>query len=124
MLWPWPSSATSSEVTRLHSRALGQVRLLAAALMVLLASSTPTLAQSVGCIPPVAPFVSSDPRDVQAYADLIRGDFEAYIADFEGNMRCLDVERERAFEEGQTVIQEYGRFQQISEHLRSPDPAG
>lgn len=88
----------------------------------LVASSPPALAQGFGCVPPVAPFVPSDPRDVQAYADLIRGDFEAYIADFEDYMRCLDVERARVFAEGQEVTAEYGRFQQLTERLGPSGP--
>ena len=55
----------------------------------------------------------SDPRDVQDYADLIRQDFENYIADFSAYMRCLDVERARAFSEAQEVTAEYGRFSQF-----------
>lgn len=69
-------------------------------------------------MPPVRPFVPSDVRDVEAYSDLIRQDFEKYIADFEAYLRCLDTERARVFAEGQEVIEEYGRFQQFTVELR------
>jgi hypothetical protein len=47
---------------------------------------------------------------MRAYADLIRGDFEAYIADVQEYFRCLDDERARAFVEAGEVSEEYGRF--------------
>lgn len=79
----------------------------------LLLDPAPLLAQATGCTPPLRPFVPSDPRDIQVYADLIRQDFEIYIADFEAYLRCLDAERTRVFAEGQEVIREYGRFQEL-----------
>ena len=33
------------------------------------------------CTPPERPFLPASREDMRAYADLIRGDFEAYIAD-------------------------------------------
>jgi hypothetical protein len=47
---------------------------------------------------------------MRAYADLIRGDFEAYIADVQDYFRCLDEERARAFVEAREVSEDYGRF--------------
>lgn len=91
--------------------------ILSGALLAVLACALPALAQEVGCIPPVPPFVPSDPRDVQAYADLLRQDFETYIAEFGAYMRCLDAERARAFQEGQAVTREYGRFQELTNRL-------
>ena len=44
------------------------------------------------------------------YADLIRQDFETYLAQVQGYFRCLDAERSRAFGEAQEVSEEYGRF--------------
>ena len=73
----------------------------------------PAVAQPAGCFPPLRPFVPGDPRDVEAYADLIRQDFEAYIADFDAYLRCLDAERARVFQEAQEVTAEYGRFQDL-----------
>ena len=58
---------------------------------------------------------------MQAFADLLRWDFEAYIADFGAYLQCLDAERARVFEEGQEVTQEYGRLQALTGHLRSPE---
>lgn len=83
----------------------------------LLLGSAPLSAQGLGCTSPIRPFVPSDPRDVQVYANLIREDFETYIADFEAYLRCLDAERTRVFAEGQEVIREYGRFQELVESL-------
>ncbi|TNC46188.1 hypothetical protein FHG66_19320 [Rubellimicrobium rubrum] len=79
----------------------------------------PCVAQPVGCIPPIRPFLPSDPRDVRAYADLLRQDFEAYIEDFDAYLRCLDAERARVFEEGQEVTQEYGRLRALTLRSRS-----
>ncbi|WP_394347651.1 RNA-binding protein [Rhodobacter capsulatus] len=47
---------------------------------------------------------------MRAYADLIRGDFEAYITEVQDYFRCLDDERARAFVEAREVSEEYGRF--------------
>jgi len=57
--------------------------------------------------------VPSDPHDVQAYSDLIREDFETYIADYGAYLICLDAERLRVFGEGQEVTMDYGRFQDL-----------
>ena len=48
--------------------------------------------------------------DMRAYADLIRSDFEAYIADVQDYFRCLDAERARAFVEAREVSEDYARF--------------
>ncbi|MDP3195360.1 hypothetical protein [Tabrizicola sp.] len=62
------------------------------------------------CTPPERPFLPTSREDMRAYADLIRGDFEAYIADVQDYFRCLDEERARAFVEAGEVSEEYGRF--------------
>jgi hypothetical protein len=62
------------------------------------------------CIPPERPFLPASREDMRAYADLIRGDFEAYIADVQEYFRCIDDERARAFVEAREVSEEYGRF--------------
>lgn len=62
------------------------------------------------CTPPERPFLPTSREDMRAYADLIRGDFEAYIADVQDYFRCLDEERARAFIEAREVSEEYGRF--------------
>ena len=49
-------------------------------------------------------------EDMRTSADLIRGDFEAYIADVQEYFRCIDEERARAFIEAREVSEEYGRF--------------
>ena len=81
----------------------------------------PCHAQPISCLPPIRPFLPSDPRDVQAYADLLLQDFEAYIADFGTYLRCLEAERARVFEEGQEVTQEYGRLQALTARSQSPE---
>ena len=63
-----------------------------------------------GCLAPSRPFVPSDPRDAREYADLIRTDFELYLADIQAYFRCLDAERARAFDEAREVSEEYGQF--------------
>lgn len=62
------------------------------------------------CTPPERPFLPASREDVRAYADLIRGDFEAYIADVQDYFRCIDEERARAFIEAREVSEDYGRF--------------
>ena len=62
------------------------------------------------CIPPARPLLPASQDDIRAYADLIRGDFEAYIADVQDYFRCLDEERTRVFVEAKEVSEEYGRF--------------
>ncbi len=62
------------------------------------------------CAPPERPFLPASREDMRAYADLIRGDFEAYIADVQEYFRCLDEERARAFVEAREVSEDYGRF--------------
>ena len=62
------------------------------------------------CTPPERPFLPASRDDMRAYADLIRGDFEAYIADVQEYFRCIDEERARAFSEAREVSEEYGRF--------------
>ena len=62
------------------------------------------------CFAPSRPFVPNDPQAAQEYADLIRNDFENYIQDIQSYFRCLDEERERAFQEARDVSEEYGWF--------------
>ncbi len=62
------------------------------------------------CVSPERPFLPRSQEDMRTYADLIRGDFEAYIADVQDCFRCLDEERERAFVEAREVSEDYGRL--------------
>jgi hypothetical protein len=62
------------------------------------------------CTPPERPFLPAAREDMRAYAGLIRGDFEAYIANVQDYFRCLDDERARAFVEAREVSEDYGRF--------------
>ncbi|WP_240620819.1 hypothetical protein [Pseudooceanicola lipolyticus] len=70
-------------------------------------------ASAASCLPPPRPFVPSDSEAAQAYADLIRSDFELYIRDIQSYFRCLEEERARAFEEAREVSQDYGRFLEL-----------
>jgi len=65
---------------------------------------------AAACTPPERPFLPQSQEDMRAYADLIRGDFEAYIADVQEYFRCVDAERARAFVEARQVSEDYGRF--------------
>lgn len=47
---------------------------------------------------------------MRAYADLIRGDFETYIAAVQDYFRCLDDERARTFMEAREVRDDYATF--------------
>ena len=47
---------------------------------------------------------------MRAYADLIRADFEAYIAEVQDYFRCLDEERARTFTEAREVSDDYATF--------------
>lgn len=67
-------------------------------------------AAGAACISPERPFLPQSQEDMRIYADLIRGDFEAYIADVQEYFRCIDEERARAFVEAREVTEEYGRF--------------
>ena len=77
-----------------------------ALLITVLVAASPAYA----CTPPERPFLPASREDMRTFADLIRGDFEAYIADVQEYFRCLDEERARAFIEAREVSEEYGRF--------------
>ena len=78
--------------------------------LVLLITFSVAVGPAHACTPPERPFLPTSREDMRAYADLIRGDFEAYIADVQDYFRCLDDERARAFVEAREVSEEYGRF--------------
>lgn len=52
---------------------------------------------------------------MRAYADLLRSDFEGYTADIQGYFRCLDAERQRAFQDAREVSEDYGRLVELLE---------
>ena len=74
-----------------------------------------TAGPAAACISPKRPFLPQSQEVMRTYADLIRGDFEAYIADVQDYFRCLDEERARAFIEAREVSEDYGRFQRAQE---------
>ena len=65
---------------------------------------------AAACISPERPFLPQSQEDMRTYADLIRADFEAYIADVQEYFRCIDEERARAFTEARKVSDGYARF--------------
>ncbi|MDO9638859.1 MAG: hypothetical protein Q7J44_09980 [Pseudotabrizicola sp.] len=67
------------------------------------------------CTAPERPFLPQSRADMRIYADLIRWDFEIYIADVQNYFRCLDEERARAFVEAREVAEEYGQFVRMVE---------
>ena len=67
------------------------------------------------CIRPERPFLPASQDAMQTYADLIRQDFEKYIADIQRYFRCVDDERGRAFLEAQEVSKDYERFVRVVE---------
>ena len=62
------------------------------------------------CTPPERPFLPQAQQDMRIYSDLIREDFESYIAQVQDYFRCNDEERARAFVEAREVTEDYGRF--------------
>ena len=78
--------------------------------LVLLITVIVAVGPTHACIPPERPFLPASREDMRTFADLIRGDFEAYIADVQEYFRCIDEERARAFVEAREVSEEYGRF--------------
>ena len=70
---------------------------------------------SADCVRPERPFLPQSQDDMRTYADLIRGDFEAYISDVQDYFRCVDEERARAFAEASEVSEDYGRFLNVVE---------
>lgn len=76
----------------------------------LLITALPAVGPAHACTLPERPFLPQSQDDMQTYAELIRADFEAYIADVQDYFRCVDEERARAFAEAREVSEDYGRF--------------
>ena len=75
--------------------------------MVVLSWGSAAIAGS--CLPPAPPWMPTDADDVQAYADLLKRDAEAYFADVENYFRCLDQQRREVFLQAQEATEEYAR---------------
>lgn len=73
------------------------------------------IAAAADCVPPERPFLPQSQEDMRAYADLLRSDFEGYIADIQDYFRCLDAERQRAFQEAREVSEDYGKLVELLE---------
>jgi hypothetical protein len=67
-------------------------------------------ASYAACVVPQRPFVPTDESSKREFEELIRSDFEKYIAAAQHYFQCLDVERQRVFEEAREVTQEYDMF--------------
>jgi hypothetical protein len=86
-------------------------RILAALIVVAQAQD----AVAAPCLAPERPFLPQSREDMRRYADLLRADFETYIAEVQTYFRCLDEERARAFVEAREVVEQYGQFQHALE---------
>ncbi len=86
------------------------------AILALMIVATPAQAAvAAPCIAPERPFLPQSREDMRRYADLLRADFETYIAEVQTYFRCLDEERARAFVEAREVVEQYGQFQHALE---------
>ncbi|SOC21498.1 hypothetical protein SAMN05877809_1175 [Rhodobacter sp. JA431] len=83
--------------------------------LVLMIALFATASPAHACAPPARPFLPSSKEDMHLYADLIRGDFETYIAEVQDYFRCMDEERSRTFVEAKEASEDYGRFQDALE---------
>jgi hypothetical protein len=79
-------------------------------LFLLLITALAAVGPAHACAPPERPFLPQSQDDKRTYADLIREDFETYIADVQNYFRCVDEQRARTFVEAREVSEEYGRF--------------
>ncbi len=70
------------------------------------------------CLPPVPPWMPTDPDDVRAYADLLRRDAEAYFAEVEQYFRCQDQERREGIEQAREVSEGYARVLELQGRVR------
>ncbi|WP_082638140.1 MULTISPECIES: hypothetical protein [Roseobacteraceae] len=84
--------------------------------MVVLSWGSAAIAGS--CLPPAPPWMPTDADDVQAYADLLKRDAEAYFADVENYFRCLDQQRREVFEQARVVSGDYARVLEFLNDMR------
>lgn len=90
-------------------------------LVMLYMAASPPQAQSHAelCLPLTPPLVPGDTRLIREFADLLREEFEQYLAGVPGYFRCLDDERARAWREAAEVTAQYGTFFEV---LRAAPP--
>jgi hypothetical protein len=81
------------------------------AVMVVLSWGTAGIAGS--CLPPVPPWIPTDPDDVRPYADLLRRDAETYFTDVEQYFRCQDQERGEVFVQARKFSEAYARLLEL-----------
>lgn len=70
------------------------------------------------CLPPVPPWMPTDPDDVRAYADLLRRDAEVYFAEVEQYFRCQDKERRAIFEQARGASKDYARVLELLDEVK------
>ena len=86
------------------------------AILALMIVATPAQAAvAAPCLAPERPFLPQSREEMRRFADLLRADFETYIAEVQTYFRCLDEERARAFVEAREVVEQYGHFQHALE---------
>ena len=86
------------------------------AVMVVLSWGSAAIAGS--CLPPVPPWMPTNPDDVREYADLLRRDAEAYFTDVERYFRCLDQQRREVFEQARGASEDYARVLDFLDDMR------
>ncbi|WP_158214539.1 hypothetical protein [Phaeobacter sp. 22II1-1F12B] len=84
--------------------------------MVVLSWGSAAIAGS--CLPPAPPWMPTDADDVQAYADLLKRDAEAYFTDVERYFRCLDQQRREVFDQARDVSGSYARVLELLDDIR------
>ncbi len=81
------------------------------AVMVVLSWGSAAIAGT--CLPPAPPWLPTNADDVQAYADLLKRDAEAYFADVENYFRCQDQERREVFVQAREFSEAYARLLEL-----------
>jgi hypothetical protein len=67
-------------------------------------------AMAAPCHAPERHFLPQSREDMRLYADLLRADFETYIAEVQTYLRCFDEDRARAFVKAREVVEQYGQL--------------
>ena len=70
------------------------------------------------CLPPVPPWMPTDPDDIRTYVELLRRDAETYFTDVEHYFRCLDQERREVFDQARDVSEGFARVLEFQGRAR------
>ncbi len=81
--------------------------------VVMVVLSWGSVAIAGSCLPPAPPWMPTDADDVQAYADLLKRDAEAYFADVENYFRCQDQKRREVFVQAREFSEAYARLLEL-----------